>query len=60
MKFFLDSVDLAEIEAASALGVVDGVTTNPGLLSQTQTPVEDLISAVEPQVTVAPPIVSAF
>lgn len=36
MKFFIDSANLKEIEAAVALGLVDGVTTNPSLLSKEQ------------------------
>jgi len=36
MKFFIDSANLKEIEAAVELGLVDGVTTNPSLLSQVQ------------------------
>ena len=36
MKFFIDSANLKEIEAAVELGLVDGVTTNPSLLSQEQ------------------------
>lgn len=31
MKFFIDTADLAEIEEANNLGVLDGVTTNPSL-----------------------------
>lgn len=34
MKFFIDTANLAEIEAAHKLGLVDGVTTNPSLCSQ--------------------------
>jgi transaldolase len=36
MKFFIDSANLKEIEAAVELGLVDGVTTNPSLLSKEQ------------------------
>jgi transaldolase len=36
MKFFIDSANLKEIEAAVELGLVDGVTTNPSLLSREQ------------------------
>mgnify|MGYP005839181749 FL=1 len=32
MKFFLDTADVAEIEALAASGLVDGVTTNPSLV----------------------------
>jgi transaldolase len=31
MKFFIDTADLKEIEEANAMGVLDGVTTNPSL-----------------------------
>lgn len=34
MKFFIDTADVAEIRAASALGLVDGVTTNPSLVAK--------------------------
>lgn len=34
MKFFIDSADLAEIKEANALGVLDGVTTNPSLMAK--------------------------
>ena len=34
MKFFLDTADLTEIEKAFELGIMDGVTTNPALLSK--------------------------
>ncbi len=32
MKFFIDTADLDEIEEANAMGVLDGVTTNPSLV----------------------------
>ncbi len=35
MKIFIDSADIAEIREANALGVVDGVTTNPSLVAKT-------------------------
>jgi transaldolase len=34
MKFFIDTADLAEIREANSWGVVDGVTTNPTLISK--------------------------
>jgi len=34
MKFFIDTADVKEIAAASALGLVDGVTTNPSLVAK--------------------------
>ncbi len=35
MKIFIDTADVAEIRDAAAMGVVDGVTTNPSLVAQT-------------------------
>ncbi len=35
MKIFIDSADVAEIRDAVAMGVVDGVTTNPSLVAKT-------------------------
>ena len=34
MKIFLDTANLKEIREAAALGVVDGITTNPSLLAK--------------------------
>jgi transaldolase len=34
MKFFIDTANIAEIKAANDLGVLDGVTTNPTLISR--------------------------
>ncbi|MBM4361679.1 MAG: fructose-6-phosphate aldolase [Deltaproteobacteria bacterium] len=34
MKFFIDSGDIGEIREASAMGAIDGVTTNPSLLAK--------------------------
>jgi len=34
MKFFLDTANLAEIQDAASLGVLDGVTTNPSLVAR--------------------------
>ena len=34
MKLFVDTANLAEIEALVPLGIVDGVTTNPSLLAK--------------------------
>jgi transaldolase len=34
MKFFIDTADVKEIAAAGALGLVDGVTTNPSLVAK--------------------------
>ncbi len=34
MKFFIDTANLADIKEAQALGVLDGVTTNPSLMAK--------------------------
>ena len=34
MKFFIDTANLAAIEEANALGILDGVTTNPSLMAK--------------------------
>ena len=34
MKFFLDTANLNEIGEGAALGLVDGVTTNPSLVAK--------------------------
>lgn len=34
MKFFIDTADLNEIREANAMGVLDGVTTNPSLMAK--------------------------
>ncbi|MCK4508743.1 MAG: fructose-6-phosphate aldolase [Desulfuromonadales bacterium] len=34
MQFFIDTADVKEIAAASELGLVDGVTTNPSLVAK--------------------------
>lgn len=34
MKFFIDTANLEEIKEAQALGVLDGVTTNPSLMAK--------------------------
>ena len=34
MKFFIDSADLAAIKQVKAMGMCDGVTTNPSLMAQ--------------------------
>jgi transaldolase len=34
MRFFIDTANLDEIKAAMEMGLVDGVTTNPTLMSK--------------------------
>lgn len=46
MKIFIDSGDLNEIRDAVAMGVVDGVTTNPSLVAKTGRPLAALIADI--------------
>jgi transaldolase len=46
MKFFLDTADLDEIRRYAAMGVLDGVTTNPSLIAKTGKTREELIPAI--------------
>ena len=46
MKIFIDSGELREIKDAQAMGVIDGVTTNPSLLAKAGRPTKDAIRAI--------------
>lgn len=46
MKFFLDSADLAEIRKYAAMGILDGVTTNPSLIAKSGKSQEEIIPAI--------------
>lgn len=46
MKIFIDSGDLAEIKEAQAMGVIDGVTTNPSLLAKAGKPTRTVIAEI--------------
>jgi transaldolase len=43
MKFFIDTANLKEIKEANELGILDGVTTNPTLLSREEGNPYDLL-----------------
>jgi transaldolase len=43
MKFFIDTANIEEIKKALALGMVDGVTTNPSLIAKESRPFEELL-----------------
>lgn len=51
MKFFIDSADINEIRSANAMGVLDGVTTNPSLVAKTgkdfQTVIKEILGEVK-------------
>jgi transaldolase len=46
MKFFLDTADVDEIREAHALGILDGVTTNPSLVARTGRKHDEVISEI--------------
>jgi transaldolase len=46
MKFFLDTANLEEIKTVAAWGILDGVTTNPSLVSKESKPFKDLIAEI--------------
>jgi transaldolase len=43
MKFFIDTADIKEIREASAMGLVDGVTTNPSLVAKSGRKFRDVL-----------------
>jgi transaldolase len=46
VKFFIDTADTDEIRQAAALGVLDGVTTNPSLVAKTGKKFHDVIAEI--------------
>jgi len=46
MKFFIDTANIEEIKKAYALGMVDGVTTNPSLIAKENRPFEELLQEI--------------
>ena len=43
MKFFIDTGDVGEIREAHAMGLVDGVTTNPSLIAKSGRKYKDVV-----------------
>lgn len=43
MKFFLDTANIEQIREAASLGLIEGVTTNPSLISKEKKPFKDII-----------------
>lgn len=43
MEIFIDSADIEEIRDAAAMGVIDGVTTNPSLVAKTGRPHDEVV-----------------
>jgi transaldolase len=56
MKFFVDTAEVADIRALDALGLVDGVTTNPSLIKKSG---RDFIEVIREICEVTPGPVSA-
>ncbi|MBN1104895.1 MAG: fructose-6-phosphate aldolase [Deltaproteobacteria bacterium] len=46
MKFFIDTANIEEIRKAREMGVLDGVTTNPSLVSKEKRNSRDLIAEI--------------
>jgi len=46
MKFFIDTANIDEIKKGIELGMVDGVTTNPSLVSREQRPFEEILKDI--------------
>ncbi len=46
MKIFIDTADVKEIREAAAMGVVDGVTTNPSLIAKTGRKLDEVIREI--------------
>ena len=46
MKFFIDTANIDEIKKGLELGMVDGVTTNPSLVSKEQRPFNDILADI--------------
>jgi len=46
MKFFIDTADVAEIREAQAMGVLDGVTTNPSLVAKSGRPFREVLEEI--------------
>lgn len=46
MQIFLDTADVKEIREMAALGLVDGVTTNPSLVAKEGRPFRDIVAEI--------------
>lgn len=51
MKFFIDTANIDEIREANALGVLDGVTTNPSLVAKENVSFHDRLKEIAAEVT---------
>jgi transaldolase len=46
MKFFIDTANLEQIKKGVAMGMVDGVTTNPSLIAKEDKPFEEILKDI--------------
>ncbi|PIE57084.1 MAG: fructose-6-phosphate aldolase [Desulfobulbus propionicus] len=46
MKFFIDTANIEEIKKGIAIGMVDGVTTNPSLVAKEHRPFEEILKEI--------------
>jgi transaldolase len=46
MKFFIDTANIDEIKEANAMGMVDGVTTNPVLIAREKGDFKEIITEI--------------
>ena len=46
MKFFIDTASVSEIKEAAAMGVLDGVTTNPSLAAKETKPYREILAEI--------------
>lgn len=51
MKFFIDTANIDEIREANALGILDGVTTNPSLVVKENVSFHDRLKEIAAEVT---------
>lgn len=50
MKFFIDTADISEIRKAREVGILDGVTTNPSLVSKVKRPYIEVLTEIAREV----------
>jgi len=46
MKFFIDTANIEQIKSAAAMGVLDGVTTNPSLAAKEAAPYREILTEI--------------
>jgi transaldolase len=46
MKFFIDTANINEIKEAAAMGILDGVTTNPSLMAKEEGDAKEILTEI--------------